>query len=490
MERRSISAEVDFERRLVASLVMSPKILKECASMAGPDMFTPGPCQHVAKWCWEYFSKTGDAPQQSIEDLYLAKAMDLGETEAEGVKTFLQSISDSYTPPNEQLLVKEATDFFKLRAAQKLKEGLERALLVRDAALAENLVAEYVAPEAMLRSSVSLFNCDPKEISAAFNEEAQELFAFPGAAAEKVLGKFSRTDFVAFAAPPKRGKSWWLMKLATTAARNGLNVLFVSLEMYQAQVLRRFWQQVTGTSRWGEDAVNARFETLPNGRYGVTSPEVPTPQVDTSPEAIAELQDRFRTYWRGRLEIRCWPTRTLTVPMLERELKDMAVYERFTPDVVVIDYADIMRASNTRLDRRDQLDEIWASLRGMAQDREILIATASQTGRATVNGSRDADDADLAEDIRKLGHVTKLLVINQTLEERAQGIYRLSNNTTRDEAAATTQLVCTAMLAIGEPMLDCRLLSECDLSATGGDEEFSIDEEPKRRRRSKGFRIG
>lgn len=473
---------------------MSSKLLKECAGMADPKMFSPGPCQLVATWCWTYFSKVGDAPQQAIEDIFLAEAMNLSETDAEAVKTFLKSISDTYVPPNEALMLKEATDFFKLRAVQKLKDGLDRALLLRDSAMAENMVAEFVAPEAVLRTSTSLFGCGPREIADAFNEEAEELFSFPGEAAQRVMGRFSRTDFVAFAAPPKRGKTWWLMKLATTAAKYGLNVLFVSLEMPKPQAIRRLWQQVTGTSRRGEDAVNARFEVGANGRYYVSSPEVPTTQVDTRPEVIAELQERFRTYWRGRLEIRCWPTQTLTVPMLERELKDMAVYERFTPDVVVLDYADIMRSNNTRLDERDRLNEIWAGLRGMAQDREILIATASQTGRATVNGARDADDADLAEDIRKLAHVTKLLVINQTLEERAQGIYRISNNTTRDEAAATTQLVCTSMLAIGEPMMDCRLLSECDLSGTGGDEEFSPDSDEPRRQRGGGgrrkFKIG
>ncbi len=493
MERRSVTAEVDFERRLVASLVMSPKLLKDCTEMANPDMFTPGPCQHVARWCWEYFSKVGDAPQRAIEDLYLAKAMDLGETDSEGVKTFLASISDNYTPPNEALMLKEATRFFKLRAGQKLKDGLERALLVRDEALIESLVADYVVPERMIRSSTSLFGCNPQEIISAFNRENVELFSFPGDAAREVMGTFNRTDFVSFSAPMKRGKTWWLMKLAVTAAKNGWNVLYVSCEMPKWQVLSRMWQMCTGTSRRGELARNPKFEAAPNGRFIVNSQKEPTMQVDLRPEVVTGLQERFRTYWRGRLEVKNWPTRTLTVPMLERELKDMQVYENFVPDVIVIDYADIMRAVNTRQDKRDQLDEIWAALRGLAQDREVLIATASQTGRGTVTGDRDADDSDMAEDIRKLAHVTKNLVINQSHEEKALGIYRISNNTTRDEASAETQLVCLSRLAIGEPMLDCKLLSDCDLSGAGGEAEYSAgdsSDEPRRQRKSKKFQIG
>lgn len=493
MERRSVTVEVDFERRLVASLVMSPNLLKACVDIAQPDSFTPGPCQHVAKWCWEYFQHTGEAPQRAIEDLYLANAQDLGETDATGIQTFLQSISDTYTPPNEELMKKEATRFFKLRAMQKLRDGLDRALASRDEALGESLVAEYVAPEATIHTSTSLFGCDPKEIVSAFNRENIELFSFPGEAAREVLGTFNRTDFVSFSAPMKRGKTWWLMKLATTAAKNGWNVLYGSCEMPKWQVLSRLWQQCTGTSRRGEDAPYPKFEVGANGRYTISSPRAPTPQVKLTVDEVRELQERFRTYWRGRLEVETWPTQTLTVPMLMRRLKDMQVYQNFTPDVIVLDYADIMRAVNTRQDKRDQINEIWAGLRGVAQDREVLIATASQTGRGTVTGARDADDSDMAEDIRKLAHVTKNLVINQTPEEKAIGIYRISNNTTRDEASAITQLVCTSRLAIGEPMLDCRLLSECDLSAAGGSEDFTSDasDEPRRQRRgSKKFQIG
>ena len=492
MERRSVTVEVDFERRLVASLVMSSNLLKSCYDIAKPDAFTPGPCQHVAKWCWEYFQHVGDAPQRAIEDLYLANAMDLGETDAQGIKAFLQSISDSYSPPNEELMKKEATKFFKIRALQKLRDGLDRALAVRDESLGENLVAEYVAPDATIHTSTSLFGCDPKEIAAAFNRENIELFSFVGDAAREVIGTFNRTDFVSFSAPMKRGKTFWLMKLATTAAKNGWNVLYVSCEMPKWQVLARLWQQCTGTSRRGEVARNPRFEVAPNGRYIVNSPKEPTKPVDLRPEVIAELQERFRTYWRGRFEVETWPTQTLTIPMLERKLKDMQVYQNFTPDVIVLDYADIMRAVNTRQDKRDQINEIWAGLRGLAQDREVLIATGSQTGRGTVTGDRDADDSDMAEDIRKLAHVTKNLVINQTPEEKALGIYRISNNTTRDEASAETQLVCLSRLAIGEPMLDCRLLSDCDLSGTGGDEEFDAEgsDEPRRQRKSKKFQLG
>lgn len=487
MEHRSITAETDFERRLISSLIMSSDLLKECYAAANPDLFSPGVCRSVATWVWDYFDRVGEAPKASIEDLYLSHAMDMSETDSQAARLFLSSLSANYQEPNLELMKKDATDFFKIRAATKLRDELDRAILLRDASLADSLVADYISPESVRRESVNLFGCEPQVIADAFNEEAETLFTFSGAA-ERVLGKFSREDFVAFAAPPKRGKSWWLFKIGTTATMNGWNVLVVSLEMKKTQVLRRLWQQVTGTSRWGEETINSRFEVGPTGRYVISSPKVPTTKVNVDLANIEDVQSSHRQYWKGRLEIRCWPTKSLTVPMLERELKDMAVYENFTPDVIVIDYADIMRPVNGRGDERDRINEIWSSLRGLAQERKALIVTATQTGRATVDGSRDANTADVAEDIRKVAHVTKMMVINQSPEEKKLGIYRLTNDTTRDEASAEDQLICTSCLAIGEPMMDCRLLSEVDLTEDSGDGE----DEPSRERRPRtrrGFRF-
>lgn len=119
-------------------------------------------------------------------------------------------------------------------------------------------------------------------------------------------------------------------------------------------------------------------------------------------------------------------------------------------------------------------------------ERKCLLITATQTGRATVGGQKDADEADVAEDIRKVAHVTKMIMINQNAAEREQGLYRLACNTTRDEPVAPSQLLCTSCLAICEPMMDAHMIANVDIQAENDEDE--PQRTPARGRRG-GFKL-
>ena len=486
MEITPINAAVESERRLVSNLIMSTPLMASCAEMGKPELFSEGVCRNVATWIWEYFQAHHEAPGRAIEDIYLHKSQYLREEDSREIRMFLSSISDAWMPTNVDLIKTQALDFFKIASMKKLRDDLDRAILVRDTARGEALVAQYVAPAPIHSSTVSMLS--PRSTSVireAFNEEAEVLFSFPGEAGE-VLGTFAREDFVAFGAPPKRGKSWWLTKTSTTALKEGLRVLHISLEMREAQVLRRIWQNLTGSSRKGETAAYSAFMETTPGHYTIVPGQLKTNTPELTDEGIKAAMDRMSMYYRGDLRVRTYAANSLTVARLKEDLDSLALYEHFIPDVIVIDYADIMKHTSAYKEIRDRINDTWMSLRGIAQERKVLVVTATQTGRATVGGQKDADEADVAEDIRKVAHVTKMIMINQNATERSQGLYRLSCNTTRDEPVAPSQLLCTSCLAIGEPMLDAHMLSNIDYPA---DED---DEEPTRqpsRRRGRGFNL-
>ena len=202
--------------------------------------------------------------------------------------------------------------------------------------------------------------------------------------------------------------------------------------------------------------------------------------MDTSSDAIASMQATIRKMSRGgHLELRNFATGTLSVKALKAEIKDMEVYEGFVPEVIAVDYADIMDLGPGS-DERDRINRTWKALRGLASELKCVLATVSQTGRETVGGAKDATENTVSEDIRKIAHVTKVVTINHTLEEKSRGLVRLACNTTRDGAPVNDQVVCTSCLAIGRPYLDCKLLSQVEM---GKEEEWNdnSDDMPSRR---------
>jgi hypothetical protein len=171
--------------------------------------------------------------------------------------------------------------------------------------------------------------------------------------------------------------------------------------------------------------------------------------------------------------------------MLEGDEKAWFYYEKFVPDVIIIDYADIIAPTKGfRGEYRHQIDDIWKRLRRMAQERNALVATVSQSDRAGF--FEDVTEVHVAEDIRKLAHVTCMLGLSQKKEEKDLGIMRVGQIAIREGKSVTDQAVVLYSYDIGRAVLDSRFKSEVDLKLKDDDEdEEEKDERPTHRRRQR-----
>lgn len=471
--------DLSIERRVLSNLIMSTPLLAKIRPVGDPSMFESTMSRTVATWVWEYFDRIGDAPGKAIKDIYMRRKRELRESDAELVMVFLDTCSDEWMPTNEKNSQDMAVEYFQERALAMLHERIGRNLASGDISAGYLAVAEFARPNVRVKESVSMFS-DAGAVVEAFNDTEEHVFQFPGELGV-VLGPFTTDDFVAFIAPPKRGKTWWLMVSAFVAALKGKRVLFVSLEMTKKQMVRRFWQMLTGCSRYGENAPWPLLEKHDDGRYTLVDREVPTKKVETDPGGVEEIQARIRRASRyGRLELRTFPTGSLSVKGLRSEITAMATYENFVPDVVIVDSADIMDHGNARVEVRHLINNTWQGLRGLGLELGCLVITASHTGTETMDGEKDASAKNVSEDRRKVAHVTKLVAINQTEQEKARGVYRISCSTTRDGAVIFDEVVCTNNLAIGRPYLECARLSQVDL----GEAPYEPEERGQGRRKA------
>ena len=477
--------EFSEERIILSNMIMSTALISKCRKSCEAILFESTMGKIVANWVLTFYDKYGEAPQRTISDIYMHKAADLKEADAEMVKTFLDTCSDEWAPSNEAVATENAIRYFQKRSLVLLAEKINRSVQNNDVSGGLHAVSDFTKPDIRQAQVVDLFR-DSTTIASAFDNDEEEIFSMPGVLGS-VIGPFIREDFIAVIGPPKSGKTWWLMTIATQAALQGKCVLYVSLEMSEKQVVRRFWQMLTGTSRYGEEVAWPTFEYGEDGTARIQDDRQPTERVDASVEGIEKAQRAFRKISRrGHLELRTFPTGTLTVRGLEAELKDMEVYEGFVPEVICVDYADIMDLGPGN-DEREKINKCWKALRGLAQSRKCMLATVSQTGRATVGGEQDAAENQISEDIRKVAHVTKMITINHTPTERKRGITRLACNTTRDGAPVQDSVVCTSCLAIGRPYLECELLSRVDMSQ---EEQWDGDGDEDMPKRQTGRRTG
>jgi len=458
--------DVSIENKVIGYMVTSTPILNEIRNIVDPSHFESPIARIVSGWVIDFYDRTNEAPGKAIADIYMMKKDSISEADAQLVYAFLQNCSEKWQPTNFEYSKKITVDYIQERSMKKLVERLN-SKVGTSIQECQAIIAEYIKPETYHSKSIDILN-DSGFVSNAFNEEDEELFVLPGDLG-KVTGNFCRGDFVSFLAPPKRGKTWWMMDLAMTAFLQGCKVLFISLEMTEKQMARRFWQFLSGCSRDGKEADSAYFEPIGEDRWELIPSKYNTIKVDNRIESIEKIQANFKKYSNGgELKLRRYDTGSLSLRDLKNELKTLEMFENFVPDVIVLDYADIMKMNNTK-DKRFSLDELWLGLRGLNMETNSCLITASQAGRATVTGDKDADESDIAEAVSKLNHVTKMITINQNKEDKKNGVYRLNCNTTRDGGVVYDTAVVTSCLAIGRPYMDCHLLGNVDMGRTKDD---------------------
>jgi hypothetical protein len=466
------------ERALVTFLIVSDKFINRVAPILRPSQLKTGYAREIAAWALEYWEKYRAAPGRNIQDIYQhRKAEVTDDDDADNLGEFLRRLSEDWEkagPTNIPHAVDEAVRYLKIRSLQVLRDDLEDALDNGDPLKAEQFVARFSRIEPPTGSAVSLLR-DTQAVTSALMEEEERLFHFPGALG-KLGGWFTRGDFISFLGPMKRGKTHWMWWTAELAAHNNLRAVYITLEMTAPQMIRRGWRALTGSPREAENVVIPYFEEVEDDKWVIKAKEDSRNPVD--PADVENRQKKLRRMFRGGdIQVIAVPAFSATVQDIEAHLDNLNYYNKFVPDVILVDYADIVAPSGGgRGDYRHQLDEIWKRLRRMAQERNCLVVTASQSDRTTFGA--DVRQENISEDIRKLAHVTAMFGLNQSDAEYEKGVMRVSQTVVREGRRIVQQVVVLQSLAIGRPCSDSRWAHDVEM-----DEEEHKPAERKKRRR-------
>lgn len=166
------------------------------------------------------------------------------------------------------------------------------------------------------------------------------------------------------------------------------------------------------------------------------------------------LTHRFFENSRRRFKLATYPSGTLTCEEIAGSLDEWERQDDFVPDVIVVDYADLMTARVQEF--RHRQDAIWRGLRGISQERHALVVTATQSDAGGLKQSR-LNQSNFSEDLRKLAHVTAMFGLNQDPagREKALGIVRVNPIVAREGAfSVSDEVVVLQDLAAGRAFLE------------------------------------
>lgn len=451
------------ERSVVLHSITSTEYLSRVCRMVSPEYFKAPFSKTVYSWASEYYEQFKKAPGRDIQELYILHKTRLNSEENDLISVFLSSLNDEYdnNVDNIGFLVKQTEDWASFRALEIARDKINLSLESRDFFSGEQAIAEFKKVKEFSHTSVNALS-DKQAIAKAFTSDEQFLFRFQGDVG-RLIGDFNRTDFVGFLGFLKSGKSFVLKDCAVEGQKAGHNVLLVNFEMPEEQVLKRIWQPMLGKPLKSRNVKLPYFykDNEDDEKYHIGFDSEYLEGLDPDVEMIDRVVKDYTKYHpSGSIRVACFPSMSTTVDDLKTYVKNLAFYEGYVPDIIVIDYADLM-LSKVKGEKRHQLSEIWASLRGWALADNICIITASQAGRSASNS--DATEENIAEDISKMAHVTKMVAINSTKEERSDGIRRMAMLATRDEEAIYDQVYVLTCLEMGMFFVDSKFRSSLDV---------------------------
>ena len=193
-------------------------------------------------------------------------------------------------------------------------------------------------------------------------------------------------------APTGAGKSMALAHLGAHAIKAGKNVVHYTLELSEA---------VTG-QRYDSCISAIPLSTLFHRK-------------DEVMESISDVE--------GSLIIKEYPTKTASASTIRSHIQKLKK-RNHKIDMIIVDYADLLKPTSNFREKRDELGSIYESLRAIAQENKCPIWTASQTNRTGLNAEVVTMES-ISEAFNKCFVADFICSISRTIKDKNANTARL-----------------------------------------------------------------
>lgn len=154
---------------------------------------------------------------------------------------------------------------------------------------------------------------------------------------------------------------------------------------------------------------------------------VPISQIMDKQAYIRRVMQQMKKTYDKRFLIHEMPPDECSVNHIYALLDSLKRVQGWKPDVVIIDYMDLMVSRNPAYNKDDYTRQkhVANEVRGLAKNENVLIFTATQTNRSGSNGEELVDLTKAAESFGKQFSLDYIISLNQTRSERQMNPPRL-----------------------------------------------------------------
>lgn len=370
-----------FQAKVLANLLSSQEFLQTSLDVLNPKFFESDAGQWIVEKTVEYFTDYKTLPTLEVFKIELDKHKDdvLKIAVKEQLRTAFQRKND-----DDLEYVKDS--FLDFAKNQALKSAIIKSVdLLQMGRYSE--IKSLVDTALKSGQPRNIGHDWKKDIAIRLTGQSRNTIATGWDAIDTLIGGgLASGELGVIAAPSGIGKSWALATIAANAAKAGKRVVYYTLEL-------------------NENYVGLRFDTIFTG--------IEPNNIPLHAEQVHQAVDSLP----GEIIIKYYPASSITVHTLRAHIEHL-ISSKMPPDMIIIDYADLMRSSDRVEARHQELGEIYKEIRGMSGEVGIPVWTASQTQRSSIQD--DIIEADkIASSYEKIMNADLVISLSRKLEDKA-----------------------------------------------------------------------
>jgi len=292
-------------------------------------------------------------------------------------------------------------------------KGLERAI-VKSADLLES--GDYGPVEKLIKDAIQIslnkdmgtdYFEDPRERLTKLKDGNGQVSTGWPTIDKKLYGGFNRGELNIFCAGSGGGKSLFLANLGVNWALAGLNVLYLTFELSEGLVAMRLDSMTTG---------------------------IGTREIFRSIDDV-ELKVKMLGKKSGNLQVKYMPSGK-NCNDIRAYLKEYQVKKGVKPDVLLIDYLDLMMPLSVKVSPSDLFVKdkyVSEEIRNLAMETQCVTVTASQLNRSAVE-EIEFDHSHISGGLSKIMTADNVIGIFTSRAMKERGRYQIQFMKTRSSS--------------------------------------------------------
>ncbi len=353
-----------FQIKVISCLLTDKKFLISIHDVMSDDYFSNQAHKWIIKEILKYYEKYHTTPSLEVLKVELKKVQN--EVLQISIK---EQLREAYKESDDLAYVEE--EFSSFCKNQMLKKALLQSVELLQAGDYDSIkfMVEAALKAGQDKNIGHEYN---KDLESRFREEHRITIPTPWNEFNELLqGGLGNGDFGLIFGNPGGGKSWALIALGANAVSMGYNVIHYTLEL-------------------GEEYVGRRYDAY--------FTKIPVNLIIPNKEKVADATKNLP----GNLIIREYSPGKASISTVESHIKKCIDLD-FKPDLIIIDYVDLLRSKKTNRERKDEIDDIYTSTKGLARELDLPIWSVSQVNRA---GAQD----DIIEGHKAAGSYDKIMI--------------------------------------------------------------------------------